>query len=70
MSWVDLSNKKLIDRGTRLLVELCGLNYEDACIKLFESMEEVKLLPYGDRPSVVQHASAKCGSSAELAALN
>jgi N-acetylmuramic acid 6-phosphate etherase len=70
MSWVDLSNKKLIDRGTRLLVELCGLTYEDACIKLFESMEEVKLLPYGDRPSVVQHASAKCGNTAELPALN
>ena len=64
MSWVDLSNKKLLDRGTRLLVELCGLKYEDACIRLFESMEEVKLMPLGERPSVVQHALATVGNPA------
>ncbi|MEI6035578.1 MAG: sugar phosphate isomerase [Verrucomicrobiae bacterium] len=70
MSWVDLSNKKLMDRGTRLLVELCGLEYADACIRLFESMEEVKLLPRADRPSVVQHALAKIGSAANPSGLN
>ena len=59
MSWVDLSNKKLIDRGTRLLVEICGLEYEDACIKLFEAMEEIKAMPQSARPSAVQYAIRK-----------
>ena len=59
MSWVDLSNKKLIDRGTRLLVEICGLEYEDACIKLFEAIEEIKSMPQNNRPSAVQHAISK-----------
>ena len=59
MSWVDLSNKKLIDRGTRLLVEICGLEYEDACIKLFEAMEDIKSMPQSTRPSAVQYAIRK-----------
>ena len=59
MSWVDLSNKKLIDRGTRLLVEICGLEYEDACIKLFEAMEDIKAMPQSNRPSAVQYAISK-----------
>lgn len=59
MSWVDLSNKKLIDRGTRLLVEICGLEYQDACIKLFEAMEEIKTMPQSIRPSAVQYAIRK-----------
>jgi hypothetical protein len=54
-----LSNKKLIDRGTRLLVEICGLEYEDACIKLFEAIEEIKSMPQNNRPSAVQHAISK-----------
>ena len=42
MAHVDASNKKLIDRSTRLVVELAGVDYETACIALFESMEEIK----------------------------
>jgi N-acetylmuramic acid 6-phosphate etherase len=42
MAHVDASNKKLIDRSTRLVVELAGVDYETACIALFESMEEMK----------------------------
>ena len=30
MSWVSISNKKLIDHGIRLLVELGGIGYEEA----------------------------------------
>ncbi len=37
MSWVDVSNKKLIDRAIRLIVELGGLTYPDACQRLFEA---------------------------------
>ncbi|OGV71087.1 MAG: hypothetical protein A2283_21530 [Lentisphaerae bacterium RIFOXYA12_FULL_48_11] len=42
MAHVDASNKKLIDRSTRLVVELAGVDYETACIALFETMEEMK----------------------------
>jgi N-acetylmuramic acid 6-phosphate etherase len=42
MAHVDASNKKLIDRSTRLVVELGGVDYETACIALFESLEEMK----------------------------
>jgi len=42
MSWVDTTNKKLIDRGTRLISELSGLDYRESCIRLFEAIEIVK----------------------------
>jgi len=42
MAHVDASNKKLIDRSVRLIVELAGVEYEAACIALFESLEEMK----------------------------
>ena len=42
MAHVDASNKKLIDRSTRLVVELAGVDYETACVALFESMDEMK----------------------------
>jgi N-acetylmuramic acid 6-phosphate etherase len=42
MAHVDASNKKLIDRSVRLIVELAGVDYEAACVALFESLEEMK----------------------------
>lgn len=42
MVHVETSNKKLIDRGTRLIAELTGLSYEEACLRLHETMEEVE----------------------------
>ena len=42
MAHVDASNKKLIDRSVRLIVELAGVDYETACVALFESLEEMK----------------------------
>ncbi|MBO4288212.1 MAG: sugar phosphate isomerase [Kiritimatiellae bacterium] len=39
MSWVSVSNKKLIDRGIRLLVELGGISYEEAAQRLFSASE-------------------------------
>ncbi len=41
MVCVETTNKKLIDRGTRLVAEFTGLSYEDACIALHETIEEV-----------------------------
>lgn len=44
MSWVDVTNKKLKDRGIRLISEICELNYRDACYALHESLEELKII--------------------------
>ena len=41
MSWVSISNKKLIDRGIRLLVELGGISYEEAAQRIFSAEEWV-----------------------------
>ena len=41
MVWVSPSNKKLIDRGTRLISLSTGYNYERACEALFEAIDEV-----------------------------
>jgi N-acetylmuramic acid 6-phosphate etherase len=41
MVWLSPSNKKLIDRGCRLIVQQTGCSYEQACIALHEAMEEV-----------------------------
>jgi N-acetylmuramic acid 6-phosphate etherase len=39
MTSLDISNKKLIDRGTRLISDLCSINYNEACLELFKSQE-------------------------------
>ena len=43
MIWLSPSNKKLIDRGSRLISQLTGCSYEDACIELHKTLEEVEL---------------------------
>jgi N-acetylmuramic acid 6-phosphate etherase len=43
MVWLSPSNKKLIDRGSRLIAQQTGCSYERACIALHETMEEVTL---------------------------
>lgn len=45
MAHVDASNKKLIDRSVRLIVELAGVDYRTACVTLFETLEEMKSWP-------------------------
>jgi N-acetylmuramic acid 6-phosphate etherase len=40
MANVETSNKKLIDRGTRLVAELAGLDYKTACQELHRTMAE------------------------------
>ncbi len=42
MVWVSPSNKKLIDRGCRLISQVAGCDYDRACIALHEAMEEVQ----------------------------
>ena len=41
MVWVSPSNKKLIDRGTRLISLSTGYSYERACEALFEAIGEI-----------------------------
>ena len=42
MVWLSPSNKKLIDRGSRLISQQMACSYEQACIALHEAMEEVE----------------------------
>jgi N-acetylmuramic acid 6-phosphate etherase len=42
MVWLSPSNKKLIDRGSRLIAQQTRCSYEQACIALHEAMEEVE----------------------------
>jgi len=62
MSWVDATNKKLIDRATRLISEIGGLDYQSACIRVFEAMEAVENRKQSDEKiSVVQYALKQLG---------
>jgi N-acetylmuramic acid 6-phosphate etherase len=41
MSCVETTNKKLVDRGTRLVAHLAGVDYETACYALFEAIDAI-----------------------------
>ena len=58
MSWVSISNKKLIDRGIRLLSELGGIGYEEAAQRLFAADEWIRAQDWTGReePCAVQVA--------------
>ncbi len=55
MSYVETTNKKLIDRATRLVVDLGGLDYAAACLEVHRSMAEIAARPIvnGERLSPV-----------------
>jgi N-acetylmuramic acid 6-phosphate etherase len=55
MAHVDTSNKKLIDRGTRLVAELAGVDYPTACYALHETIDHLRttVAPNQPRPSPV-----------------
>ena len=57
MSFVAVSNKKLIDRAIRLVSDLGNISYEDACLKLFEAIDhlEKNTSPNEERVSAVQY---------------
>jgi N-acetylmuramic acid 6-phosphate etherase len=42
MVWLSPSNKKLVDRGSRLIAQETGYSYEQACIALHKAMDEVE----------------------------
>ena len=55
MAFVETTNKKLIDRGTRLISELSGISYEQACWELHKTFALLKQnpMPEGKRISPV-----------------
>ena len=57
MSWVNVSNKKLLDRGVRLVAEIGAVDYKTACVAVFEAIESQKEHPEDSR-SPVQAALA------------
>ena len=63
MSWVSMSNKKLIDRCIRLLVELGHVDYEEAAQRIFAAQEWVASQDWSKReePSPVQVALSAFG---------
>ncbi len=65
MSWVDVTNKKLKDRGIRLISDICNMSYEEACYALHESLEELKSYNFSEKekPSPVQYTIKKIISS-------
>ena len=58
MSWVSMSNKKLIDRCIRLIVELGHVSYEEAAERVFAAQEWVQTQDWSksEEPSPVQVA--------------
>ena len=58
MSWVSMSNKKLIDRCIRLLVELGHVEYEEAAQRIFAAQAWVQSQDWSmsEEPSPVQVA--------------
>ena len=58
MSWVSISNKKLTDRGIRLLRDLGDISYEEAAERLFAAQEWIESRNWdaAERPSAVQVA--------------
>ena len=58
MTYLDISNKKLIDRGVRIVSTLCGIaDYRQCCRELFKSLEilENNRKPGEERRSAVQY---------------
>ena len=58
MSWVSMSNKKLIDRCIRLVAELGRVSYEEAAQRIFAAQEWVQSQDWSksEEPSPVQVA--------------
>ena len=58
MSWVSISNKKLTDRGCRLLRDLGNISYEEAAGRLFAAQEWIDSQDWTgkERPCAVQLA--------------
>lgn len=63
MNYVQVSNKKLRDRGIRLVCELCGVDYPTGCYELHKTIEEESHKDYSGKeaPSMVQLTIERLG---------
>jgi N-acetylmuramic acid 6-phosphate etherase len=63
MSFVSMSNKKLIDRCIRLISELGEISYKDACLALHQSIIELEQTDFTgkEEPSPVQYTLRALG---------
>ena len=63
MNYVQVSNKKLRDRGIRLVCELCGVDYPTGCYELHKTIEEESHKDYTGKeaPSMVQLTIERLG---------
>lgn len=61
MSFVSMSNKKLIDRCIRLIAELAEIPYKEACFALHQSIVELEKMDFTgkEEPSPVQYTLNK-----------
>jgi len=59
MTWLNMSNKKLIDRSTRLIMQECEVDYETALRELLYSDECIRRENAGDRRSPAQETIAR-----------
>lgn len=68
MSFVEMTNKKLIDRSIRLISELCHVDYPKACQTLFETLAETEEQPgsRGNGLPPVQRAIARLRRQAAI----
>jgi N-acetylmuramic acid 6-phosphate etherase len=62
MSSVEVTNKKLMDRGVRIISSLCGVSYERACGELQKTLEEFSVSPPAVKVSPVRHTMERLSS--------
>lgn len=67
MVWLSPSNKKLIDRGTRLIAQVTGCPYEHACEVLHQTIEDVAAISQRgeEAPSPVALAIERIATTTE-----
>ena len=66
MIQVDATNKKLVDRATRIISQLGGIGYEEACIELHRTLAESPTAGPGSRDSCVVRTLRRLGSSPKI----
>jgi N-acetylmuramic acid 6-phosphate etherase len=63
MIQVDATNKKLVDRATRIISALGGIGYEEACIELYRTLAEHRTGDAGSEDSSVVRTLRRLGRS-------
>ena len=67
MIQLNPTNKKLIDRGTRIIAHLASLDYAEACVRLHEAMADSRRNRANDTPAAANGAPSTTESPVVLA---